>query len=331
MADGGALLSDHQRPSQGRRRGLEIGLVNNMPDAALAATERQFAGLIQAGAGGVKVNLRLFSLPGVPRSEAARAAMAGRYQGLDALMSTTPDGLIVTGAEPRAADMRAEPYWDETAQLVDWAGANTLSTYWSCLAAHAAVLRLDGIERGPLTQKCSGVFACDRTGDDPLTAGLPARFLTPHSRRNTLAASDLIDHGYELLSISDRVGPDLFVRRGQSLFLFAQGHPEYDADSLLLEYCRDAARFLRGEQPAMPGLPQGYFDPATEAALLALAAEAEHTRARALLTRLGQIARAFTPPHVWRPHAEVLMGAWIRQIAQMKGASMRPVRQAAVS
>src|SRR5258708_30882360 len=55
---------------------IEIGLVNNMPEAALEATEQQFLGLLAAVAGGSWVHLRFFSLPGVPRSERARGYLS---------------------------------------------------------------------------------------------------------------------------------------------------------------------------------------------------------------------------------------------------------------
>ena len=49
-------------------RHIEIGLVNNMPDAALDATERQFRTLIESAAAecspAVSVNLSLYALPG---------------------------------------------------------------------------------------------------------------------------------------------------------------------------------------------------------------------------------------------------------------------------
>ena len=58
---------------------LRIGLVNNMPDPALQATERQFTRLLQAAAGDRRIHLHCFSLPSVQRSPQARALIAGRY------------------------------------------------------------------------------------------------------------------------------------------------------------------------------------------------------------------------------------------------------------
>ena len=48
---------------------ITIGLVNNMPDGALQATERQFVGLLGAAAGPTRVHLRSYALLDVPRSD----------------------------------------------------------------------------------------------------------------------------------------------------------------------------------------------------------------------------------------------------------------------
>ena len=335
-ADMGALHSGaHQRtasdgPTPTRRRGpsrapvnrLNIGLVNNMPDGALLATERQFVGLLEAAAGGLDVRLRLFSLAGVPRGETARAAMEGRYADVSALEGQDLDALIVTGNEPKMADLRAEPYWPELAWLIDWAEANTLASLWSCLAAHAAVLHLDGIERQPLASKCSGVFTCEHVANDALMRGLPSMIRMPHSRKNTLAISDLAAGGYHLLTQSREVGADIFVRRGRSLFVFCQGHPEYDADGLLKEYCRDFGRYLRGETPEPPAPPAGYFDAHTEDAFIALTEQARHDRTPDQMDRCLEIAADFHPAQSWRPHAEGLYRNWLSQVALMRSASV---------
>ena len=154
---------------------VEIGLVNNMPDTALEATERQFVALLEAASVDVRVRLRLFSLPGVPRSERGQRHVDKYYRGLRELPESGVDALIVTGAEPRAASLRNEPYWHWLAELIDWAEAHTVSAVWSCLAAHAAVLHLDGIGRHPLPDKCFGVYDCETAVGHPLTAGQATR------------------------------------------------------------------------------------------------------------------------------------------------------------
>src|SRR5947208_658186 len=47
---------------------LDLALINNMPDAAIEATERQFANLLAAASGQTLVRLRTFALDEVPRS-----------------------------------------------------------------------------------------------------------------------------------------------------------------------------------------------------------------------------------------------------------------------
>jgi homoserine O-succinyltransferase len=46
---------------------LTIGLVNNMPDSALQATERQFTQLLKAAAGNSRIHFHCFSLPSIKR------------------------------------------------------------------------------------------------------------------------------------------------------------------------------------------------------------------------------------------------------------------------
>jgi homoserine O-succinyltransferase len=139
---------------------ITVGLVNNMPDAAVEATERQFTELLRAAAPKAVVVLKLFSIPTVPRGEAMRREFAERYRDIAELWDTPLDGLIVTGTEPRAKNLADEPYCETLTKVVDWARDNTASAIWSCLAAHAAVLHDDGIERRALKEKLFGIFDC---------------------------------------------------------------------------------------------------------------------------------------------------------------------------
>ena len=259
-----------------RRNCIEIGLVNNMPDAALDATERQFVELIRAATTDVVVRLRLYALPGVPRGERGRQETASRYRDVSELWDSHLDGLVVTGTEPRAADLRNEPYWPMLAKLVDWARDNTASAIWSGLAAHAAVLHSDGIERRPLAQKQFGVFDCRVGRAHPLINGTGTRLRVPHSRYNDLPEPALASAGYRVVTRSAAAGVDAFVRAERnSMFVFFQGHPEYEGDTLLREYRRDVGRFLRGEREHYPAAPEGYFDDAAAAAADAFRAQAQ--------------------------------------------------------
>jgi homoserine O-succinyltransferase/O-acetyltransferase len=265
-----ALAPDqlHEADQIDRQRGadsvLTIGLINNMPDSALQATERQFTQLLQAAAGSSRVHLHCFSLPSVKRSQQARQSMEGRYGDIADLGRLRIDGLIVTGAEPNAATLPEEPFWQDLTAIVDWARSNTRSAIWSCLAAHAAVLHLDGIERQPLNVKCSGVYDGAKVADNWLMKGIDSPLKIAHSRVNALRKSDLAAGGYQVLTESPQAGVDIFAKRLPSHFVFFQGHPEYEALSLQREYLRDITRFLSRQRDIFPAFPAGYFETDTE-------------------------------------------------------------------
>jgi homoserine O-succinyltransferase len=240
-------------------RCLDIGLINNMPDAALESTERQFIELLEAAAADVVVRLKLLSSPDVPRSEAGQRYLSASYSDIAELWNSRLDGLIVTGTEPRAPSLLDEPYWTTLTKVADWAERNAVSTVWSCLAAHAAVLYLDGIGRHPLKEKRFGVFDCARVLDHPLMTGVPSPLRIPHSRWNELRERELTAAGYTVLTRSAEAGVDTFVKQKKCLFVFFQGHPEYDQRALLREFRRDIGRFLRRERETYPEIPHGYF------------------------------------------------------------------------
>ena len=296
---------------------LQIGLVNNMPDTAMRATELQFARLLKDASGALDVQLRLFSLNQIERGELSRSRMDGFYADADTLPSAGIDALIVTGTEPRGDDLRQENYWDALAHLVDWAEIGTVSTLFSCLAAHAAVLHVSGIQRRKLPRKLSGVFAAGLVGDHPLQTGMQEKIQVPHSRRNTLAESDLAAQGYRILSRLEDGSVDSFARAmpGRSLFLFLQGHPEYGAETLGREYLRDMGRFLRGECAERPAVPECYFDRATEYALAALDTDA---RGPDDLGRYNGIISGALPLQSWRAHTLKQFGNWLALIAAEK-------------
>src|SRR5207302_6147427 len=79
---------------ESHRTALDIGLINNMPDAALDATERQFRALLSAAAGDIAVRLTLYSLPEVPRTDFGTRQVS-RYSNFDTLWNSHHDGLTV--------------------------------------------------------------------------------------------------------------------------------------------------------------------------------------------------------------------------------------------
>jgi homoserine O-succinyltransferase len=259
------------------RHSITVALVNNMPDAAFVDTEAQFRRALAAYGG--PVELELYTMAGMVRSEAVAGEIRSRYRALDELWANPPEALIVTGTEPVQAQLPFEPYWPYLARLLEWAAESVPTAMLSCLAAHASVLMFDGIERVARPVKCSGVFAgVVSDPDDPLAAGLPEHVPVPHSRINDAPEQALLDAGYSVLigAGSGTQGWSVATRRhGGSLFVLCQGHPEYSTESLLKEYRRDVRRSLfgRGAVP-YPAMPEGYLSEGARAALAEFAERA---------------------------------------------------------
>jgi homoserine O-succinyltransferase len=301
-----------------RGRRLTIGLVNNMPDSALAATERQFNRTLEAAANDVDVQLRFYTLPQVPRSPEALQHLARQYVNAAALQGDSLDAVIITGAQPLAAHLKDEPYWRGLTRVIDWAEANTISTVLSCLAAHVGVEHFSAIARRRLPKKCSGVFAFERGGPHPLTEGAGLRWVVPHSRYNGLDEAELTRAGYTVLTRSSRVGVDMFIKQMRSLLVFLQGHPEYESDTLAREYRRDLNRCLNGEITTAPDVPENYFSVEAERALELFRGQALVQTRPDLLAAYPDVALRGPTEAAWRPSTELLYRNWLGLVAERK-------------
>lgn len=297
---------------------IEVGLLNIMPDAALEATERQFLTLLSSGADDRLIRVSFFTMPEMPRSERARDYLNRHYHDARQLQEADLDALIVTGTEPKAANLADEPYWAALTNVIDWAEQHTVSTIWSCLAAHAAVFYLDDINRQPVGEKLSGVFDFDLAASHPISSGLPSRIHIPHSRYNGLPESKLAASGYRVLTKSETAGVDTFVKQGRSLFLFFQGHPEYEAQTLLSEYRRDVGRFLRRERENYPNMPYGYFDAPTAELMTAFRAQALVERTEDLLARFPAPMNEQKLGNSWFTYAAALYRNWLSFVSAQK-------------
>lgn len=305
---------------------LDIGLINNMSDSALMSTERQLFDLINAAAGRLVVRLHFYAMAATPRSEWGRDYVRRYYRGIDDLLNRRLDGVIVTGAEPRAASLTDEPYWTTFAEIADWAAENTVSSVFSCLAVHGAVLHMDGVERHKLPGKCFGVFAQTKTRHHPLLQDVPKTFRIPHARWNEVEEGDLANCGYSVLTWSAEAGADCFVKQQKkSLFVHFQGHPEYETQSLLGEYRRDMGRFLRGENDVCPTIPRGYFGDEAEEIQIAFRQKALSDRQPELFADfpVDQVAKNLS--NVWHLPAKRIYRNWLLYMLSQRAGRSRPL------
>jgi homoserine O-succinyltransferase/O-acetyltransferase len=301
---------------------LKFGLVNNMSDEALKATEFQFTSLLNSAAGNIPVHLSFYTLPGVPRNGLTASHVSGRYSNIEDLWKGRLDGLIVTGREPMTPNLADEPYWDSLTRLLAWAQENCHATVLSCLAAHAAILSMDGIRRVKENDKVFGIFECARVCDHPLTAGITTQFCLPHSRWNSVPEEQLAGCGYKILTRAEDAGVDTFIKQQKNLFVFFQGHPEYESDTLLREYRRDIARYLKGEAPRYPSMPKSYFDATTVQELLEFEMKVHSQGGEGLLPELNAILANKRIAHTWQDSAAGLYRNLLGYICAQKNTAL---------
>jgi homoserine O-succinyltransferase len=229
------------------------------------------------------------------------------------------DGLIMTGTEPRCADLRDESYWAPLTEVLDWAERNTTSTVLSCLAAHAGVLHSDGLARHPLSHKQFGVFDFEAAVPHRLTAGTLDHVRFPHSRWNEVQADALTACGYKVLTQSVGGGVDSFVKKKKlSLFVHFQGHPEYGAHTLLKEYRRDIRRFLKRERETYPSMPKGYFDAGAVRLLSDFRDLVLSDRREELMEKFPEAAVAGGLEKTWHSSAVSVYRNWLQYMVAKK-------------
>lgn len=296
---------------------VTVAFVNNTSDRALATTEAQFLTLLRSSAAGIELRVEFFSCPNIKRAVPPRTSSGRAYGDATDLFDAHVDALIVTGMEPTTPDLCDEPVWRPLTRLIDWADRKGIPSLWSCLAAHAAVLRLHGIERTPHSTKISDILRCEIIArGHPLMSGLPSQWWTPHSRYYGLPEAALVAGGYQILSRTIDAGVDVFTINDRSSFVFLQGHPEYEHNSLLKEYRRDVRRYFCNSRDEYPTAPASYFGPETGSQLEQVRQQALQNPGRArndgrMLEQVLSLANSGTAPVRWNNVATAIYANWM--------------------
>ena len=240
-------------------RELHIGLLNMMPDKALAATERQFFRLVGDSNPIAQFYVHPFTLPELARGKAAAAHIEQYYDTFEQVVDQGLDALIITGANVVGPALSEQPFWQPLIEVIDWAYENVTSTLCSCLATHAVLEFRYGQRRVPRPPKTWGVFPHHLVDKGhPLVYDTNTRFDVPHSRWNHISRAQFDAAGLHVLAESE-VGVHLATSPHGFRFVFFQGHPEYDTVSLLKEYKREVMRYAAGELQQYPPFVDNYF------------------------------------------------------------------------
>jgi len=317
----GQTVLETGRASQQQIRELHIGLLNMMPDAALAATERQFFRLVGQSNQIAQFYLHPFTLPELERGEAARTYINDYYESFEEIREQGLDALIITGANVTHPNLSEEPFWQPLNEVIAWANENVTSTLCSCLATHAVMEFLHGKKRTALPngQKRWGVFphrVMDRT--HPLVHDVNTLFDVPHSRFNQISREQFDAAGLHVLVESEEAGVHLAVSEDRFRVVYFQGHPEYDIISLEKEYKREVLRYISRDREEYPPFPSNYFSLQVRSIL-------KEYRDRVFAAEragkdIPEYPEALISPmldNTWHDTAEGIVGNWIGKVYQV--------------
>lgn len=241
---------DSNRAASQNIRPLEVGILNLMPNKI--ETEIQILRLLSNTP--IQINVDLIRIDETAPKNTPKSHMDAFYHEFSEVADKNYDGWIVTGAPLGLLEYEEVKYWDKMTELLDWAQENVQSTIFLCWAAHAAMYHFYGIQRQLRATKLSGVFEHKVVQpNDELMRGFDPEFWAPHSRVGEVTLQDYEKvKGLSVLAHSDTAGTYISATDDRRL-VFVTGHPEYDPNTLALEYTRDLEAGLE------PVIPENYF------------------------------------------------------------------------
>ena len=305
-------------------RALHVGLLNMMPDAAFQVTEQQFMRLVGSSNHIAQFYVHCFTVPGLLRSGTTQAYIDHHYEDLASIYANGLDALIITGANVANPRLELEPFYAPLTEVIGWASENVTSVLCSCLSTHALMKCLHGIDRVLLPQKQWGVYSHRVVAPThPLLRDINTRFDVPHSRYNAITRRHFVDAGLQVLVESEEAGVHAAVSDDGFRRVYFQGHPEYDANSLLKEYKREVLRHFHGERD-MPVFPDHYMSApaAAEIDRYLDAARDAHEAGR----ELPEFPEAEIAPfldNTWRDTARAIFDNWLGLVYQLTNLDRR--------
>ncbi|RLA16863.1 MAG: homoserine O-succinyltransferase, partial [Gammaproteobacteria bacterium] len=158
----------------------------------------------------------------------------------------------------------------------------------------------------------------------PLIAEINTRFDVPHSRFNEVFQKDLEHHGAKVLVASPEAGVHLAVSADGFRIVFFQGHPEYDAISLMKEYKREVSRYINRETDQYPPFPEHYFNTEAQAIFNTYARHVKNAlnNKQAILPFPDQEIEPFLD-NTWRDTAKAVFNNWLGKVYQITNQDRR--------
>ena len=268
------VMSEQRAVSQDIRP-LKLAILNIMPTKIV--TETQLLRLL--GNTPLQVDVTFLRTSTHASKNTPLEHLESFYRTFEQIRGQKFDGLIITGAPVERLEFNQVNHWDELKDIMSWSKNNVYSTMHICWGAQAGLYYNYGIEKHVLDKKLSGVFLHQTLGgSQKLIRGYDDYFYAPHSRYTGVKREDVDKHPeLTVLAQSEQAGVYLIIgRNGREVYIM--GHPEYDNDTLALEYRRDL------EKGISPEIPENYFPD-------------------------GNVNER--PLNLWRGHANLLFSNWL--------------------
>lgn len=319
LKDEGRTILLPERAQHQDIREMHIGLLNMMPDAAMAATERQFFRLVGESNQIAQLYIHPFTLPELERSPETNDYINQYYEPFEKLQEEGLDALIITGANVSQPDLELEAFWKPLKRVLDWSWENTTSTLCSCLATHAVMQLRYNQRRSALPGgKLWGVYKHHVTNrTHPLVRNMNTVFDVPHSRFNQVSTDQFKQADMKILvSGANDIGTHIAVSPDGFRLVCMQGHPEYDTISLLKEYQREMKLYKSGERETPPPFPVNYFKDETIEKLMLYNPE---EMSKQEIDELSLIL-CNTLENTWTDSARSIIASWIGLVYQITNA-----------
>jgi len=240
------FVMTERRAMQQDIRPLKLLILNLMPTKIITETQL----LRKLSNTPIQIEVEFMQTASYTSKNTDSAHLESFYTTFDKVRRNFYDGMIITGAPVEKLEFETVEYWQELCEILDWSAKNVHSTLHICWGAQAALFRHYGIDKRDLPKKLSGVFEHRvLKPTSPLFRGFDDTFMAPHSRYTEVLRGDVEEHAeLEILADSDDAG--LYALKTEdSRRFFVFGHPEYDVETLGLEYTRDLASGIDPEVP----------------------------------------------------------------------------------
>ncbi len=232
-------------------RPLQILILNLMPTKIV--TETQILRLLSNNL--IQLELTFMQMASHESKNTPKSHLDSFYSTFNEVYNKRFDAMIVTGAPIELMDFEDIDYWREFTEILDWAHEKIYSCMFICWSAQAALYHYHNINKRPLKQKLSGIYnhkVINKTAK--ITRGFDDYFNAPHSRNTEIVLEELLENDdLEIIANSEIAGPHIIASKDRRR-LYITGHPEYDKETLALEYLRDYNKGLDID------IPVSYFE-----------------------------------------------------------------------